>query len=65
MRKSIQAKIQKRNWVLQECLDRVPDTFDAALELLQFGLKGTDLTVAVMISQGMVSSQHLLFTPFT
>jgi len=48
----LQGKIQKRNWVLQECLDRVPDTIDACRELLQFGLKGTDLTVAVMISQG-------------
>lgn len=39
--------------MLQECLERVPDNIDAARELLQFGLKGTDLSATVMISQGI------------
>lgn len=57
-----QRKIKKRNWVLQECLERVPDNIDAARELLQFGLKGTDLSATVMISQG--SLQILYFVQY-
>ena len=49
----LQAKITKRNWVLQECLERVPTDINAARQLLEFGLKGTDLTAAVTISQGL------------
>jgi len=47
--------------VLQECLDRVPENADAARELLQYGLKGTDLSVAVLISQGMVHTANQIY----
>ncbi|CAL8069233.1 unnamed protein product [Orchesella dallaii] len=56
-------KIKKRNWVLQECLERVPDNIDAARELLQFGLKGTDLSATVMISEGRDKGEFISWTP--
>ncbi|KAG0424434.1 hypothetical protein HPB47_028371 [Ixodes persulcatus] len=37
------SKITKRTWVLHECLERVPDSLKAARELLEFGLRGTDV----------------------
>jgi len=36
-----QSKIVKRSWVLQECLYRVPEEYDAARELLEYGLVRT------------------------
>ena len=39
------SKVSKRNWVLRECLERVPNDVDAARELLLYGLKNTDLDV--------------------
>lgn len=48
----IQSKIKKRSWVLHECLERVPENVDAAKELLQYGLKGTDLEALVAIGKG-------------
>lgn len=48
----IQSKIKKRAWVLHECLERVPETVDAAKELLQYGLRGTDLEALVAIGDG-------------
>lgn len=48
----IQSKIKKRSWVLHECLERVPENVDAAKELLQYGLKGTDLEALVAIGRG-------------
>ncbi|XP_070812768.1 NBAS subunit of NRZ tethering complex-like, partial [Pituophis catenifer annectens] len=41
------SKIKKRSWVLHECLERVPENVDAAKELLQYGLKGTDLEALI------------------
>ncbi|XP_030897016.1 neuroblastoma-amplified sequence [Leptonychotes weddellii] len=46
------SKIKKRSWVLHECLERVPENVDAAKELLQYGLKGTDLETLVAIGKG-------------
>uniref|UniRef100_A0A8C6AAF1 NBAS subunit of NRZ tethering complex n=1 Tax=Marmota marmota marmota TaxID=9994 RepID=A0A8C6AAF1_MARMA len=46
------SKIKKRSWVLHECLERVPDNVDAAKELLQYGLKGTDLEALLAIGKG-------------
>ncbi|KAM5316025.1 NBAS subunit of NRZ tethering complex isoform 2-T2 [Glossophaga mutica] len=46
------SKIKKRSWVLHECLERVPETVDAAKELLQYGLRGTDLEALVAIGAG-------------
>nr|XP_045004804.1 neuroblastoma-amplified sequence isoform X1 [Jaculus jaculus] len=43
------SKIKKRSWVLHECLERVPENVDAAKELLQYGLKGTDLEALVAL----------------
>ncbi|XP_054425468.1 NBAS subunit of NRZ tethering complex [Pteronotus mesoamericanus] len=46
------SKIKKRSWVLHECLERVPENVDAAKELLQYGLRGTDLEALVAIGRG-------------
>ncbi|XP_063079339.1 NBAS subunit of NRZ tethering complex [Engraulis encrasicolus] len=43
------SKIKKRAWVLHECVERVPENVDAAKELLQYGLKGTDLEALIAI----------------
>ncbi|XP_029604602.1 neuroblastoma-amplified sequence [Salmo trutta] len=43
------SKIHKRSWVLHECAERVPENVDAAKELLQYGLKGTDLEALIAI----------------
>ncbi|XP_077366540.1 NBAS subunit of NRZ tethering complex isoform X1 [Festucalex cinctus] len=43
------SKIRKRTWVLHECVERVPENVDAAKELLQYGLKGTDLEALIAI----------------
>ncbi|CAG7816117.1 unnamed protein product [Allacma fusca] len=61
--KDFLAKITKRNWVLQECLDRVPDNLIAARKLLEFGMKGTDLTAAVTISQGRDKGRFIIWAP--
>lgn len=47
-----QSKIKKRAWVLHECLERVPENVEAAKELLQYGLKGTDLEALLAIGKG-------------
>ena len=47
-----QSKIEKRAWVLHECLERVPENVDAMKELLLYGLKGTDLEALVTIGNG-------------
>ncbi|XP_062934225.1 NBAS subunit of NRZ tethering complex isoform X2 [Cynocephalus volans] len=46
------SKIKKRSWVLHECLERVPENVEAAKELLQYGLKGTDLEALLAIGKG-------------
>ncbi|XP_054617752.1 NBAS subunit of NRZ tethering complex isoform X3 [Dunckerocampus dactyliophorus] len=43
------SKIRKRSWVLHECVERVPENVDAAKELLQYGLKGTDLEALIAV----------------
>ena len=52
------SKVAKRNWVLRECLERVPEDVDAARELLIYGLKNTDLAVVVG-GEGVKSSLPL------
>ncbi|NXG33710.1 NBAS protein, partial [Dromaius novaehollandiae] len=54
------SKIRKRAWVLHECLERVPDNVDAAKELLQYGLKGTDLEALVAIGKGEDGGRFIL-----
>lgn len=48
----IKSKIRKRSWVLHECVERVPENVDAAKELLQYGLKGTDVEALIAIGNG-------------
>ncbi|KAK9304884.1 hypothetical protein QLX08_003941 [Tetragonisca angustula] len=43
------SKVTKRSWVLHECISRVPDTIEAARELLNFGLKGANLETLIVI----------------
>ena len=45
------AKVSKRSWVLNECISRVPDSFDAARELLNFGLRGANSETLLAISE--------------
>ncbi|XP_028914479.1 neuroblastoma-amplified sequence isoform X2 [Ornithorhynchus anatinus] len=54
------SKIKKRSWVLHECLERVPENVDAAKELLQFGLKGTDLEALIAIGKGEDGGRFIL-----
>ncbi|KAM6458959.1 NBAS subunit of NRZ tethering complex isoform 2-T2 [Liasis olivaceus] len=68
------SKIKKRSWVLHECLERVPENVDAAKELLQYGLKGTDLEALIatgkredggrFILPGDVDIDELLYEEF-
>uniref|UniRef100_A0A0C9RYP9 Nbas_0 protein n=1 Tax=Fopius arisanus TaxID=64838 RepID=A0A0C9RYP9_9HYME len=44
------AKVSKRSWVLNECISRVPETLEAAQELLNFGLRGANLETLLSIS---------------
>jgi len=37
--------------VLHECLERVPEDFDAMNELLKYGLRGTDLEALIAIGK--------------
>ena len=48
----LQSKISKRSWVLHECIERVPESMDAMKELLQYGLRGTDLEALIAIGKG-------------
>ena len=41
----MQSKVKNRLWVLNECVDRVPENYEAAKQLLQYGLHGTDVNV--------------------
>uniref|UniRef100_A0A4W3IP51 NBAS subunit of NRZ tethering complex n=1 Tax=Callorhinchus milii TaxID=7868 RepID=A0A4W3IP51_CALMI len=54
------SKIKKRSWVLHECLERVPENVDAARELLQYGLKGTDLEALISIGKGEDEGRFIL-----
>ncbi|XP_015606385.1 neuroblastoma-amplified sequence [Cephus cinctus] len=45
------SKVRKRSWVLNECVMRVPETLEAARELLYFGLRGTSLETLVAIGK--------------
>ncbi|XP_057318854.1 NBAS subunit of NRZ tethering complex-like [Microplitis mediator] len=45
------SKVRKRSWVLNECIMRVPETLEAARELLNFGLKGTNLDAFLALAE--------------
>lgn len=36
-------KIQDREWVILECQNRIPEDLDTTKELLEYGLKQTDI----------------------
>lgn len=55
----LQSKITKRSWVLHECLERVPEDIDAARELLEYGLTGTDLQALITIGEGMDEGRYV------
>jgi hypothetical protein len=38
--------------VLKECVERVPETYCAARELLLFGLQGTDIEAFISVADG-------------
>ena len=38
-------KVKNRLWVLNECVERVPETYEATKQLLLYGLHGTDAKV--------------------
>uniref|UniRef100_A0A3B4BNR5 Neuroblastoma-amplified sequence N-terminal domain-containing protein n=1 Tax=Pygocentrus nattereri TaxID=42514 RepID=A0A3B4BNR5_PYGNA len=54
------SKIKKRSWVLHECVERVPENVDAAKELLEYGLKGTDLEALIAIGNGEDGGRFIL-----
>ncbi|XP_056670736.1 NBAS subunit of NRZ tethering complex isoform X2 [Monodelphis domestica] len=54
------SKIKKRSWVLHECLERVPENAEAAKELLEYGLKGTDLEALLAIGKREDDGRFLL-----
>lgn len=39
-------------WVLNECVERVPDSFDATKQLLEYGLRGTEAKVIDALGKG-------------
>lgn len=55
-----QSKIGKRAWVLRECLERVPEDYDAMRELLHYGLRGTDLQALIAIGEGTDHGRFIL-----
>lgn len=56
------SKISKRSWVLNECVVRVPDTMEAARELLNFGLKVANLETLIAID---ICDNDKIVTPDT
>ncbi|XP_031558111.1 neuroblastoma-amplified sequence-like isoform X2 [Actinia tenebrosa] len=46
------SKVKNRLWVLNECVERVPDTLDATKQLLEYGLRGTDAKVIDALGKG-------------
>ena len=45
--------------MLKECVERVPETYGAALELLQFGLQGTDFETFISLVDGEDFTCHI------
>lgn len=57
------SKITKCTWVLHECLERVPDCLEAVRELLEFGLRGTDVDALVAIGEGTDAGRFIASCP--
>jgi len=45
--------------VLHECTERVPKDIDAMRELLEYGLRGTDLEALIKIGQGRDKGRYV------
>ena len=45
--------------MLKECVERVPETYGAARELLQFGLQGTDVETFISVADGEDFTCHI------
>ncbi|VDI29643.1 neuroblastoma-amplified sequence, partial [Mytilus galloprovincialis] len=58
------SKIKKRSWVFHECIERIPYNIDAMRELLEFGLKGTDLQALLAIEKGEDGGRSLILMLF-
>ncbi|CAN7992702.1 unnamed protein product [Ixodes hexagonus] len=59
------SKITKRTWVLHECLERVPNSLKAARELLEFGLRGTDVEAVATAGESTDEGRFIAnSTPF-
>lgn len=43
--------MKNRLWVLKECVERVPEDYEAAKKLLCYGLHGTDAKVVSTVGQ--------------
>lgn len=48
----LQSKVKNRLWVLNECVERVPEDYEAAKQLLRYGLHGTDAKVVETVGRG-------------
>lgn len=46
--------------MLHGCLERVPETVEAAQELLQYGLKGTNLEALLALGSGADSGRWVM-----
>lgn len=46
-----QSKVKNRLWVLNECVERVPEDYEAAKQLLRYGLHGTDAKVVEAVGR--------------
>ncbi|VDI84096.1 neuroblastoma-amplified sequence, partial [Mytilus galloprovincialis] len=57
------SKIKKRSWVFHECIEIIPYNIDAMRELLEFGLKGTDLQALLAIEKGEDGGRFILCDP--
>ncbi|XP_012940751.1 neuroblastoma-amplified sequence [Aplysia californica] len=57
------SKISKRAWVLHECLERVPENIDAMKELMEYGLRGTDLPALIAVGNGEDGGRFILCDP--
>lgn len=47
----LQSKVKNRLWVLNECVERVPENYEAAKQLLCYGLQGTISEVVSAVGQ--------------
>jgi len=54
------AKMKKRGEVLRECLETIPEDIDAARELLEYGLRATDIEALIVLGSEEGDSGELV-----